>query len=70
MSSALRRHRQQFLEEVNAAYARLRQDASAWKAIESERRAWDATLTDGLIIAEGGTGHATRRFRKPRRRRT
>jgi hypothetical protein len=45
--------RQRFLEQVNAAYATLRADAREWKAIEAERRAWDATLGDGLTVAEG-----------------
>jgi len=45
--------RQRFLEQVNAAYATLRADPLTWKAIEAERRTWDATLPDGLAVAEG-----------------
>jgi len=45
--------RQRFLEQVNAAYASLREDPRAWEEIEAERREWDATLGDGLIAAEG-----------------
>lgn len=41
-------HRQQVLEQANAAYAALRADPAAWAALEAERRAWDATLGDGL----------------------
>jgi hypothetical protein len=37
-----------FLEDVNAAYAALREDPEAWKEVEEERSAWDATLGDGL----------------------
>jgi len=56
--------RQRFLEEVNAAYATLRADPRAWKAIEGERRAWDATLPDGLAVAEGRVPSVTRARRK------
>ena len=44
--------RQLFLEEVNKAYAALRQDTKAWSQIEKERAAWDTTLEDGLESAE------------------
>jgi hypothetical protein len=44
--------RQRFLEQVNAAYASLRADPRTWKAVEAERREWDATLADGLAVAE------------------
>lgn len=40
--------RQRILEETNAAYAALRADPAAWAEVEAERRAWDATLADGL----------------------
>lgn len=40
--------RQKLLEETNAAYAALRADPEAWAEVEAERRAWDATLDDGL----------------------
>jgi predicted transcriptional regulator len=43
---AYRRNR--FLEDVNAAYAVLRDDPSAWAELEAERSAWDSTLADGL----------------------
>ena len=58
--------RQRFLEQVNAAYAALRSDARAWDAIEQERREWDATLPDGLAVAEG---RAPYRATAPRGRR-
>ena len=41
-------YRQRFLEECNQAYARLKADPKAWKKELAERRAWDATIGDGL----------------------
>jgi hypothetical protein len=62
--------RQRFLEQVNAAYATLRADPRSWEAIEDERRAWDATLPDGLAVAEGrGRYEARSRPRRSRKRR-
>jgi hypothetical protein len=52
--------RQKFLERLNAAYATLRADARAWDAVEDERRAWDATLPDGLAVAEGRAPYGMR----------
>jgi hypothetical protein len=52
--------RQRFLEQLNAAYAELRDDAASWKAIEDERRLWDSTLGDGLAVAEGRARYAAR----------
>jgi hypothetical protein len=43
---AYRRHR--FWDQVEAAAGDLRQDAAAWQEELAERRAWDATLADGL----------------------
>jgi hypothetical protein len=40
--------RQGLLERSNAAYASLREDASALEAEEQERRVWEATLLDGM----------------------
>ena len=40
--------RQRMLEDLNAAYGRLRQDPAAWAEVEAERRLWDGTLGDGL----------------------
>ena len=36
------------MDEANAAYARLQGDHKAWKEELNERRAWEATLNDGL----------------------
>ncbi len=55
--------RQRFLERVNTAYAALRSDARAWEAVERERREWDATLPDGLAVAEGRTPAVEDRLR-------
>ena len=40
--------REKFMDEVNAAYARLQVDPKTWKEELDERQAWDATLKDGL----------------------
>ncbi len=62
--------RQRFLKELNAAYATLRADPRAWEAVEVERRAWDATLPDGLAVAEGrGRYEAHPRPKRSRKRR-
>jgi predicted transcriptional regulator len=52
--------RQRFLEQVNAAYATLRDDPRAWADVEAERSAWDATLADGLVAAEGRAAYGAR----------
>lgn len=41
-------HRDRFLDEVNAAYLRLKSDPVAWKEELAERADWDSTLMDGL----------------------
>ena len=62
--------RQRFLEQLNAAYAALRADPRTWATIEDERRAWDATLPDGLAVAEGrGRYEARLRPKRSRKRR-
>ena len=45
----------QFWSAVNAGYAALRADPEAWAEVEAERRAWDATLRDGLDPSERWT---------------
>jgi len=40
--------REKFMDEANAAYARLQANPQAWKEELEERQAWDATLNDGL----------------------
>jgi predicted transcriptional regulator len=41
-------YRKRFLEECNRAYARLKADPKAWQEELAERKAWEATLADGL----------------------
>ena len=40
--------RQRFLDALNADFAALREDPSAWAEEQQERATWDATLADGL----------------------
>jgi hypothetical protein len=40
--------RQRFISEVNATYARVREDERAWGEVLKEREAWDAANEDGL----------------------
>jgi len=40
--------RDKFLDDVNAAFANLRNDPKAWKEEQAERALWDKTLSDGL----------------------
>jgi hypothetical protein len=61
--------RQLFLEEVNKAYAALRQDAKAWSQIEKERAAWDTILEDGLESVETSTKKGQRNRRGGRNQR-
>lgn len=44
--------RLRLLEQINADYAALRQDAAAWVELEAERAVWDSTLADGLDSSE------------------
>ncbi len=39
--------RKVFFEEVNAAFARLKADPTAWEEEIAERAEWDVTLADG-----------------------
>lgn len=40
--------RRQFLQDLNNAYASLKNDEEAWKSVQHECSLWDATLGDGL----------------------
>jgi predicted DNA-binding protein len=40
--------RDKFLDDVNTAYAALRNDPKAWKLEQAERALWDKTMADGL----------------------
>jgi predicted transcriptional regulator len=41
-------YRRQFLEDVNRAFAALRNDPKAWKAEQDERAILDGAIADGL----------------------
>jgi len=40
--------RKMFFENLNSGYAALKADPQAWAAMQDERKAWEATLMDGL----------------------
>lgn len=40
--------RQQLLDEINAAYSRLKSSPGEWQEELEERRAWDNALVDGM----------------------
>jgi hypothetical protein len=40
--------RERLLDATNAAFAALRDDATAWKAEQDERQLWETTLADDL----------------------
>jgi hypothetical protein len=41
-------HRDQMLDDINAAFAQLKRDDSAWREEQAERTAWDGTAADDL----------------------
>jgi hypothetical protein len=43
-----RMERDQFWQQYNEDYERLKADPGAWKDYQDELQAWDATLQDGL----------------------
>ncbi len=66
--------REVFLERLNAGYARLRAEPSAWENEQKERAPWELSVADGLegepsypLRASGGEPKRTAR-RKPRKR--
>ncbi|MBI4641617.1 MAG: ribbon-helix-helix protein, CopG family [Candidatus Tectomicrobia bacterium] len=61
--------RQRFLEDVNAAYAALRQDPETWARVKQEQATWDGTLIDGLDPGEVWTenGEVIRKNRGKKR---
>ena len=40
--------RKMFWEKTSTAFAKLREDEAAWREEIEERKAWDATLADGI----------------------
>ena len=61
-----RYRRRRFLEEANAAYMPLRQNAETWRAVGQERSEWDIALGDGLPKKKTkvGSEHASRERKK------
>jgi hypothetical protein len=50
-----------FLDEVNAAYARLRSDPKAWEAEQAERALWDRALAGRLAAGRAAKAAKIRR---------
>jgi len=44
--------RKRLFDELDAAYAKLQEDPEAWRALQDERKVWEATLEDGLERGE------------------
>lgn len=42
-------HRDQLLDDTNAAFARLKAQPEAWAEEITERSAWDGTVADGQV---------------------
>lgn len=62
MAAALEAYRRErFLSAVNAGYAALREDKSAWAGVIEERTAWDPVLLDGLSAEVAGQPEPRRR---------
>jgi len=40
--------RKKFMDEINAAHAKLKGHPQAWREEQEERQAWEATIDDGL----------------------
>ena len=41
-------HRERLLDDINAAFAQLKRDDSAWGEERAERTAWDGTAADSI----------------------
>jgi hypothetical protein len=41
-------HRNRMLDEINAAFAAVKRDDTAWRDEQPERMAWDGTAADGV----------------------
>jgi len=59
--------RTSFLEAVNSAYASLRKDPKAWASETRQRRPWEGTLLDGLVVDEPRARPEPRKMRPTRR---
>jgi hypothetical protein len=40
--------RERLLDDINAAFARLKRDDAGWREEQAERTAWDGTSADGV----------------------
>lgn len=61
--------RKQFFDQMNAGYAELQAEPEAWAEHLAERKAWDATLMDGMEADETEDGRCvTREKDEPRGR--
>ena len=40
--------RERLLDDINAAFAQLKRNGSAWREEQAERTAWDSTAADGV----------------------
>jgi hypothetical protein len=40
-------HRDRMLDEINAAFAAVKRDGTAWREEQAERLAWDGAAADG-----------------------
>ena len=58
--------RRRFLEEVNAAYMPLRQDAETWEAVEREQGEWDIALSLGTEYSRRDSGRLLKRHSRSR----
>ena len=45
--------REQFWDDVDASWDRIRNDSEQWAGVQAERAVWDRTLKDGLDPDEG-----------------
>jgi hypothetical protein len=41
-------HRDRMLDEINAAFAAVKRDGTAWRGEQAERLAWDGASADGV----------------------
>jgi hypothetical protein len=59
--------RKLFFEQMNAGYAEMRADRSAWAEHLGERKSWDAALLDGLDPDESWTDQGHPKVSKKRK---
>ena len=65
LQKALEAYRRKlFFEQMNAGYAELRSDSTAWAEHQAELECWDAVLMDGLAHDAKSTGQRRRANRR------